>query len=274
MRSLKMYFGDNQYSIYAGPEFPHKTYGFDVKRHCNAQYELHIALNGICSIDVEEKEFKLIKGDALLIAPGLYHSLKSASDDYECFVFNFFIKTAVVAKDFYENNAKPKKIHLSGFEMGLCNELLGINCSDDSFRYRCLSPMYSLLILYVFKKLDFNPDYGKNEVTDLDRRFNYIDNFFEQELAENASEEALARKLNISSRQLNRVLREYYGMSFRKKINSARMNSAGWLLRTTNMTVSEISQTVGYQSETSFFKSFRSYYNMTPLQYRKNLTID
>ena len=122
------------------------------------------------------------------------------------------------------------------------------------------------------KKLDFFADYSKTDPVDFDRRFDKIDNFFEQELAEEATEEVLAKKLNISCRQLNRVLHEYYGMSFRKKLYTARMNSAGWLLRTTNMTVSEICQTVGYMSETSFFKAFRSYYNMTPIQYRKKLT--
>ena len=184
------------------------------------------------------------------------------------------IKSPTVAKAFYERNSAPQKIIFSDFEIELCEELLEINCTDEQFGYQSLSPMYSLLILYTFKKLGFIPCCGKNELMDLDHRFDNIDNFFEQELAENATEEVLARKLNISTRQLNRVLSEYYGMSFRKKLYTARMNSAGWLLRTTNMTVSEICQTVGYLSETSFFKAFRSYYNMTPMQYRKNLSIE
>jgi len=269
VRSLKMFLGENQCTIYAGPEFPRKICRWDVNRHCNAQYELHIALNGNCTIDVDGENFLLSPGDALLIAPGQYHCPKETSYDYECFIFSFVIKTASIAKDFYKSNSKSRKIHLSEFELLLCKELLEENCADDIFRHHCLTSIYSLVISYTFKRLGFFADCPKEDCTNYDRRLDYIDDFFEQNLTENATEEALAKKLNISPRQLNRVLRAYYGMGFRQKLCNSRMNSAGWLLCTTNMTVSEICRAVGYMSETSFFKAFRAYYDMTPLQYRK-----
>lgn len=269
MLSLKILLGEHQCTVYAGPEYPHKTIHWDVKRHCNAQYELHIALKGNCTINVEEENFSLDAGEALLIAPGQYHCPKETSNDYECFIFSFVIKTESIAKDFYKSNARPSKICLSEFELTLCNELLKNSFTDNRFHRQCISSMYSLLISYTFKHLGLIIDYPKATVTNSDRRLDYIDDFFEQNLAENSTEEALAKRLNLSTRQLNRVLHTYYGMSFRQKLCNARMNSAGWLLCTTNMTVSEICRTVGYSSETSFFKTFRSYYNMTPLQYRK-----
>ena len=269
MRSLKMFLGEKQCTIYAGPETPYKTCRWNVKRHCNAQYELHIALNGNCTIDVDSENFFLTSEDALLIAPGQYHSPKEASSDYECFILSFMIKTPSIAKEFYENNSKSVKIRLSEIELLLLKELFKKNSTVDLFQNECTNSIYTLLILYLFKRLHFFADLQELNSPDSERRLDNIDDFFEESLADNATEEALARKLNISSRQLNRVLHTYYGMGFRQKLCNSRMNYAGWLLCATDMTVSEICRTVGYMSETSFFKAFRSYYNMTPLQYRK-----
>lgn len=274
MLSIKMTFGDEQCRIYAGPEFPRRITNWQVQRHCNARYELHITLKGSCTVDVDTKKFSLSVGEALLIAPGQYHCPKEKSDDYECFIFSFFIKTDSIAKKFYDSNSQSSKMNLSEFDIALCNEMLDNRHEDEILRCQCLSSTYFLLLSSIFRKLDFLP--YKKKVSSIlpDKRLDYIDDFFEHNLAENATEEALAERLNLSARQLNRVLRTFYGTTFRKKLSNARMNSAGWLLRTTNMTVSEIGSTVGYLSETSFFKAFRAHYNMTPLQYRKKANND
>jgi transcriptional regulator GlxA family with amidase domain len=75
--------------------------------------------------------------------------------------------------------------------------------------------------------------------------------------------------LNLSKRQLNRVLKKHYGMCFREKLCRARMDRAGWLLNTTEMSVSKICEEVGYLSETSFYKAFKRHYKMSPSKYRE-----
>ena len=269
MHSIKMSLGKQICQIYVGPEFPRRITRWDVKRHCNAKYEFHVAMTGCCTVDVDGADFRLSAGDALLIAPGQYHCPKEKSDDYECFVFSFVIKTDSLAKSFYEANSETSKMRLSDFEMVLCNEIIDETGEDEQMRYQCINSIYFLLLSGIFKKLDYFESAKERNTLLPDRRLDLIDDFFEQNLAENATEEALANRLNLSPRQLNRGLQTNYGTNFRKKLCSARMNSAGWLLRTTNMTIGEIGRTVGYASETSFFKAFGTHYNMTPLQYRK-----
>ncbi|MBQ7097421.1 MAG: helix-turn-helix transcriptional regulator [Clostridia bacterium] len=269
MHSIKMNLGNRQCRIYVGPEFPHRITNWDVKRHCNAQFEFHVALSGSCTVDVDTRSFSLSFGDALLIAPGQYHCPKKMTADYECFIFSFAIKTDSFAKRFYESNSKSVKMQLSEFELALCKEILDKNRENELLRYQCVGSVYFLLLSGIFKKLGCFENTKETNSANSDRRLDHIDDFFEQNLAENATEEALAKRLNLSTRQLNRVLQTNYGTNFRKKLCNARMNSSGWLLRTTNMSVSEIGKTVGYLSDTSFFKAFKAYYGITPLQYRK-----
>ena len=103
-----------------------------------------------------------------------------------------------------------------------------------------------------------------------DARFLLIDNYFEKHLTTESSIEQMAEELHLSPRQISRILKTSYGVNFREKLRRTRMDRAGWLLRTTDLSVSEISQQVGYDSETSFFKAFKTHYGTTPLVYRKN----
>ena len=96
-----------------------------------------------------------------------------------------------------------------------------------------------------------------------------IDDFFENNFAEPAGEELLAKELNLSRRQLDRVLRKYYGMGYRQKLIRARMDHAAWLLRTTDWHISRIAAFVGYTSDSAFFQVFRSHFGITPSRYRK-----
>ena len=65
------------------------------------------------------------------------------------------------------------------------------------------------------------------------------------------------------------MMMELYNMTFQEKRIHARMDYAKFLLRTTQMEVSRIGVLVGYTSETSFFKVFKTYCGMTPLKYRQ-----
>ena len=100
----------------------------------------------------------------------------------------------------------------------------------------------------------------------------YSDVFFEDHLTEGAYVEELAKELHLSRSQLNRFLKEQYGMSFREKLLQTRMDRASWLLRHTEKPVEEIAGEVGYRSESAFFQVFRKIFGQTPEKYRKQHT--
>lgn len=81
--------------------------------------------------------------------------------------------------------------------------------------------------------------------------------------------EALAEELHLSRSQLNRFLKEQYGMTFREKLLRTRLDRASWLLRHTEKPVEDIVGAVGYSSESAFFQVFRKHFGMTPEKYRK-----
>lgn len=81
------------------------------------------------------------------------------------------------------------------------------------------------------------------------------------------SVEYVAEKLFISVRQLERIVKERYGATFREIITARRMRAAEQLLRHTDKSVAEIAEQIGYASKESFLSAFRTQKGITPAAY-------
>ena len=83
---------------------------------------------------------------------------------------------------------------------------------------------------------------------------------------------ALAKRLNRSERQTQRLLMEHYGMNFQSKKTEAKMSAAALMLQSSKATVTEISDELGYSSVEHFSTAFKKYYGVSATAYREKLT--
>lgn len=79
---------------------------------------------------------------------------------------------------------------------------------------------------------------------------------------------ALASEISIPSIHLSEVLNTKLGMSFYDYVNQCRIRDACELLATTSHTILEISETVGFNSKSTFNTSFKKVTEQTPSQWR------
>ncbi|KTF17916.1 helix-turn-helix domain-containing protein [Pseudoalteromonas sp. H105] len=104
----------------------------------------------------------------------------------------------------------------------------------------------------------------------LERRLN--DLMLTEQLYKNAnlSLPVLAKKLQVSVPQLSQLLNDNLAKSFSLYVNELRIQEAKRLLiQKPNMTIELISEASGYNSQSTFYASFKQFENMTPAQYRK-----
>lgn len=80
--------------------------------------------------------------------------------------------------------------------------------------------------------------------------------------------ELIAQEMSISRAQFTRRLTAITDKSPNAFITSIRMEKAGRLLKSTNMTVNEIAYDCGYDEPSYFIRVFRQEWGMTPQQYR------
>lgn len=79
----------------------------------------------------------------------------------------------------------------------------------------------------------------------------------------------IADLLHIHPNYLTAVFKKAYGQTPKKYLCAIRMSQAAILLSLTNHPVSLISESVGYTNPLQFSSKFKSYYGMSPREYRK-----
>lgn len=85
------------------------------------------------------------------------------------------------------------------------------------------------------------------------------------------SMKALAEQLGLSSRSFNRRFKQALGMTASDYLQHQRLVNAKELLRTSNLSVSEIAAQTGYQDSSYFCARFKSEMGHTPLAYRQSV---
>lgn len=102
-----------------------------------------------------------------------------------------------------------------------------------------------------------------------DNRLLLIENSFLYHFA-SITLEQLAEMLKLSPRQTQRAVRKQYGMSFQDKKLQSRMEAASRLLQTTNLSISNIADQIGFASLEQFSNTFKKYHGITASQFRKS----
>lgn len=81
--------------------------------------------------------------------------------------------------------------------------------------------------------------------------------------------ETLSKQYLINPTTLKTAFKTVYGTSLAAHIKKHRMEQAAKLLRETDMSIAEIAQAVGYDSQSKFTTAFKSLYQALPREYRK-----
>ena len=86
---------------------------------------------------------------------------------------------------------------------------------------------------------------------------------------ENLTLKGLSQKYYVNSAYLGQLFKKKYGVTFRKYLNSCRIEQAARLLLNTSDKVYNIAQAVGYQDMDYFIERFIDMKGCTPSNYRK-----
>lgn len=80
---------------------------------------------------------------------------------------------------------------------------------------------------------------------------------------------SLANTFNFHPSYLSYFFKSKVGMTFSEKLLLIKLEKAKRLLLTTNLTVQEIVDLIGFKEKSYFYKRFQQFYGLTPAKYRK-----
>ena len=84
--------------------------------------------------------------------------------------------------------------------------------------------------------------------------------------------EEVASKYNLSAVSLNKYFKIVYGDSVHKCILNFRLQKAAQMLSEGDMSVGDIALAVGYENPSKFGTAFKKKYDLTPLEYRRQMS--
>lgn len=245
--------------------------GWTTSRHSNTCYELHIILEGHCDLAFDADIHTMTPGQAVFIAPNVFHAPSNVSEAFCRFSLSFSVDPSLLPSLRTVNVEGYRFFEPGSRTVSLCAEILRELDGDDFLNREITSALFSqlmILCLRAVREEEGEIPVQRKALTQEDE-IERIDNFFAMYPPERQTRQELAEYLHCSQRQLIRKMQALYGVSFRQKLIASRMDMARYLLRSTDRSVNEISTTVGYADNAAFFRAFRQHTGMTPAQYRK-----
>lgn len=221
----------------------------------------------------------------ILIQPGANHTIIPLTSDRSkmCLGFDVFAdglsRTTEEEKEFVELFYKEKVVVFDVDDMyfkdtfpGILNMLRATYDRDNLLMTEIeeIKSFMCLLLLGLHKELKLRVSIDDAYVpAERDMRNYWIDEFINLNFNRNDGYEILAKQLNISTRQLDRLLKKHYGMGYQRMLIERRLGIALDLLCDTDKPIDEISEIVGYSSASSFTAFVKRETGRTPSEIRK-----
>jgi AraC-like DNA-binding protein len=118
---------------------------------------------------------------------------------------------------------------------------------------------------YQYHKIHDNENKSKNEIL-LEKFLNYVQTNYKEQ----RGLEFYADKLFLTPKYLSKVIKEISGNSANEWIDNYVILDARALLKSTNMTIQQISNELNFPSQSFFGKYFKRHVKVSPKEYRKN----
>tara|TARA_B110000211_G_C14050111_1_gene540814 strand:- start:734 stop:1765 length:1032 start_codon:yes stop_codon:yes gene_type:complete len=136
-----------------------------------------------------------------------------------------------------------------------------------------LSGVFTIFIIFNFKKnkklvpiksVDYEPKEHQDSKTLVT---SYIGNNYTNP---NLSIQDISIETNVKSSEVSKILTLHYSTTFKEYLNYVRISEAKKLLKESDLNISEIAYSVGYNNVTHFNRVFKAQENISPNEFRSN----
>lgn len=101
------------------------------------------------------------------------------------------------------------------------------------------------------------------------RHISAIERYINRHVREKITLGDISREIYLGSKQISRIIRKEYGMSFPELIAEKKLAVAEMLLKNTDLKIAEVARQVNFGAENYFYAVFKKKYGISPLQFRK-----
>ena len=257
-----------------------------ITTHWHEEAELTLITKGSCIYQINLMEYEAGTGDILFIPPLLLHSIilkNSAEFCSETYVFHMNLLGGNNADICSARYLTPMVNH----ELALPYLITLDHPAYDSLReyFSQLTSLYdarmfgyelaikSCLLQTLFLLLQYSNARSSTESDSSDKLKIVLDHI-DQNYAEALSVSELAKLCYFSEYHFMRFFKKHMNMTCIQYINNIRLEKAVEFFEHGNISILEVSLSVGFHNLSYFYRAFKAKYHMTPLDFIKRLELD
>lgn len=247
--------------------------------HWHYDYELLVVLKGslqVCGGTSEPRIFK--EGEIIFFNSKSIHALYRTEDENICLFIQFKKSLFESEHDknrnhvFYlDSTSRKMRPRIPYYHFVEVAARIGIAYeSEDMTRfYRAKALIYEFVAdLFEYAEYDIRQYANCWDEQEDSEIFVSIVDFIEMNFAKDSIEKLLSKHIGMSEKTIYRFLKRNTGLSIKDLIMETRMEEAKKMLKYSEKPITNIVCECGFQSEMTFYRSFKKYTGSTPNDYR------
>lgn len=257
-----------------------------ITSHLHYLCEILFCYAGNMTVNIGSSSYSFQEGDLIVIPANTVHSIIFHGEREHRYLVVQFDLSYVVDFNFYDeykcvlpfatdNNSYCKKIELTSKEREAIRKLLertAINFLSNSYFKELQAKADICNVLQwisqhipFYQNLDQDLDLHMKAVNRVRPAIDYIDTHYAEEI----SLQQLADICNYSYSHFSKMFIKAFSVNPNNYIASIRVRKAEHLLHSTDMSITDIASTVGFNDVSYFIRVFRKHTGISPKKYRK-----
>lgn len=236
--------------------------------HLHYHIELALVKEGKTRVTVDTQTYDVEAGDIIIVFPNQVHRFETI--EHEKYIVMIVNPDIISEYMRYFTSKIPTSNLLKGAAKNgelsnLAETISHLYKEDIAFRDEILQGY----LLAFFGRL-----LGMIQTKDIDARaFNSLGaimNYCIKNSTEDLSLDTLEKELHISKYYISHIMNDKLHMRFNEYLNSIRVSNACKYLKKTDLSITEISDMVGFNTMRTFNRAFYKQLGITPSEYRTN----
>lgn len=252
---------------------------YEMSAHWHSELEIIRILQGELKVRLNNQNFTARVGDVVFVNPETVHAASPINCVYECLIFHIdFLDTDTYSCRFFVESILNREFAIreyspaegSGFHTAVNNAFEAIIHKSSGYKFRVIGTLYEMLGIIVDEHLysavnsDTSISSNKN-IPKLKRVLTFLRENYNIQL----SLTDMAKAAGMSPKYFCYFFREMTGKTPVEYLNGYRIEKASQKLLNSDLSVTEIAFSCGFNDLSYFIKTFKAHKSISPAKFRK-----
>ena len=245
--------------------------------HKHSFYELCVPLTGNAKYSINGKVVECSPDNIYILTPSSSHNLMEYSDNYASFTLGFSFVSPAKLSLISAHEETYYEIPASSFIFDSIIQSISLAYEEKTDYYNRINSILSNALFDIFEniktfknELIATTSPSKVSIVSDDSRIRLAIQYITDNISSSISVSDVANYVCISSRQLNRILKNALNLTTNDLINELKIKTAKRYMAKPNLSLSQIAVMCGFNSLTHFNLTFKKLTGYNPKAFRSS----